>query len=283
MNHFYPRIILGLFVCVVLFLGQVEGQGLRYAMSTGARAAALGHAFTGVRGDFWALYHNPAGIAGTEAIQLGLHVERRFLLEELNYGSAGVVAPFAENQAIGLQVGSFGFDAYRENQLALSYGITLLDRISMGVRANYAGINISDQGATETYFVDVGINTAINDQLSLGFQAYNVNQAKLPTQAFEEPLPQVFSLGLAYEPSEKVLLVADVHKDLDFATSYRGGVEYQAADFFLFRLGISNEPLTWNAGFGLVFGGYTLDAAFGFHERLGYTPYLSMSYQFGRE
>ena len=50
----------------------------------------------GVRGSFWNLWANPAGIAGVESMEAGVFFERRFLLNKLNFGTAGFVMPFKQ-------------------------------------------------------------------------------------------------------------------------------------------------------------------------------------------
>ena len=64
----------------------------------GARRVGLGFAYTGVRGDFWSLFMNPAGIAGIQQMEVGAFIERRFLLNEINYGTLGFVTPLKQGK-----------------------------------------------------------------------------------------------------------------------------------------------------------------------------------------
>lgn len=269
-----------LWMGVGLLVPGLAWAGIEPSPATGARAISLGHAYVGVWGDYWSLYHNPAGIAGVESVQLGAYVERRFNLRELTYGSAGAVLPIFSRQAVGLDVSSFGFDAYRENRVGASYAINVLEVLSLGVKLNYSNLNIAQYGSTSAFSLDVGLNTALTDQLSVGFHAYNISQSRIVGESFEEDMPTVFTAGVAYQPSEKVLVVVDVQKDVDHPTSFRGGVEYAFAPSLAARVGVSTEPLTWNLGLGLSLKQLQLDAAFGYHERLGYTPHISMSFAF---
>ncbi|RMG30592.1 MAG: hypothetical protein D6730_02375 [Bacteroidetes bacterium] len=263
-----------------LLLPRYSLAGLEPSPGNGARAISLGYAYTGVWGDFWNVFHNPAGIAGVEGIQVGAYAERRFGLKELTYGSAGLVLPFGETQAVGLSASSFGFDAYRENSLGLSYAISVVDVLSLGVKLNYASLNIADYGGTGTFFVDVGINTAISEQLSLGVYAYNVSRGRITGQSLDEELPTIFTAGLAYQPTEQLLVVADVQKDIDHPVSFRGGIEYAIIPALRARVGVSTEPLSLNGGLGLVLNDLHIDVAFSYHERLGYTPHVSVNYGF---
>ncbi len=274
----YLRIILltCLFTCMT-YLGYA---GVEPIPGAGARAISLGKAYVGVWGDFWSLFYNPAGIVGVNGIQAGAYIERRFGLKELTFGSAGLVMPFKESQAVGLDFSSFGFDAYRENKVGMSYAIQLFDVLSIGAKVNYASVNIASYGSTSAFFVDIGLNTVITEQLSLGVNVYNVNRSRLIGQSLEEDIPTVFTAGIAYRPSAKVMVVADVQKDIDHQVSFRGGIEYVIIPALKARIGVSNEPLSWNAGLGFVFENLNLDLAFGYTDRLGYTPHLSLAYAF---
>ncbi len=265
-----------------LVLTPSVNAGIDPAPATGARAISLGRAYVGVGGNFWSLYHNPAGIAGIGATQVGAFFEQRFFLSELTYGGAGAVFPFKGSQALGLSLSSFGFSDYRENQLTATYAVEFFDKVRIGSTIHYAQLAIADYGSRSAVFADVGIQYQLNNKVSLGVSAYNVNRARLEGQNGSEFIPTQLTAGLAFRASDKVLIVADVQKDIDHAASFRAGVEYQLHPILAIRTGVSTEPLTYNIGLGLVFKGIELDLAFGVHEQLGLSPFMSLSYPFGQ-
>lgn len=245
----------------------------------GARRISLGNAYTGVRADFWSLFANPAGIAGIGGMQAGVYMERRFLLEELNYGAAGFVMPFMERHYAGFDFSGFGFGTYNEARLGLTYATTILDRLSLGAKLNYTRTSILGYGASAALFVDAGLIARISDDFSVGFRVFNANQADIKRQ-IEERIPTTLDLGLAYQASDKVLIVADIEKQVNFPTSFRGGVEYAFLKNFKARVGASTQPVTINAGIGLSLKSFDVDFANSYHEYLGYTPSLSLNYRF---
>jgi hypothetical protein len=269
-----------LWILLITFPQLILG-GVDPAPASGARAISLGRAYVGIGGDFWNLYHNPAGIAGIGQMQGGAFFEQRFFLRELTYGGAGLVAPFADRQAVGLSLSSFGFSSYRESMAAVAYGIRFFDKVSFGTSLHYANIAITDYGNGSAFFANVGLQYQISKQLNLGVSAYNVNRARLQTSSGEDFIPTQLTAGIAYQPSEKVLIVVDVQKDIDHPISFRGGIEYALLPALKIRSGVSTEPLTYNIGFGLDWQGAQLDVAFGVHEQLGLSPFLSLSYPFG--
>lgn len=246
---------------------------------SGARRISLGNAYTGVRGDFWSLYANPAGMAGIGNMTVGAFLERRFLLSEMNYGTVGFVTPFKEKHFAGVDFAGFGFGGYSESRIGLAYATTLLDRFSLGAKLNFARTSIETYGAASALFVDIGLNARVMEGFTLGFRVFNANQAELNTE-INEKIPTTLDFGLAYQVSDKVMIVGDVQKQVNFAFSFRGGVEYAIMDKLKARIGASTQPVTLNAGIGLALNSLDIDFASSYHEFLGYTPSLSVNFRF---
>jgi hypothetical protein len=93
------RIIVACFLSLISFPAFAGGE----QQPIGARRLSLGNAYTAVKGDYWAMYANPAGLVGMKEMKAGVFVERRFLLNQLNHGAAGFAMPFKERHAAGIQ------------------------------------------------------------------------------------------------------------------------------------------------------------------------------------
>jgi hypothetical protein len=246
----------------------------------GARLVSLGYAYSGLRGDLWSVFANPAGITGLERPAAGLYFEQRFFLQELTYGSAGVVYPFMEQHALGLEIRSFGFDAFRQNQIGLAYGVTVLDRISLGIKAKYANLNILDHGSAGVFLLDAGVQVQLNEQVGIGVTGQNLNRARIVTTlGGVEQTPTVLQTGVSYRPIEGVLLLAEVRKEEAYDPSFRGGIEYAIAPVLTARVGGGVQPLLLTGGLGLAWEGLALDLAFSYTEQFA-SPHLSVSYAF---
>ncbi|MFN8394390.1 MAG: hypothetical protein U0176_06930 [Bacteroidia bacterium] len=267
-------------LCIWLVLpGSLRAGGESQAL--GARRVGLGFAYTGVRGDFWQIGMNPAGIAGIKQMEAGAYIERRFLLNQLNMGSLGFAMPFYKGKHFaGFDASAFGFGGYAESKVGLSYATTLFERISLGAKLNYALISIDGYGNKSTFFANAGINCILSKHLNVGFRIFNANRAELQKDQ-DEKIPTTLDAGLAYQVSDKVLIVADIEKQVNYPLSLRGGVEYCPATFIKARIGASSQPVTLNAGVGIVVKGLNVDFSSTLHQYLGYTPALSLSYKFG--
>lgn len=248
----------------------------------GGRRISLGGAYTGVRGDFWNLQANPAGLVGIDAMQAGVFVERRFLMNQMNHGNFGYAMPFLDRHVAGVTFGGFGFGGYSDAQIGLAYGAKVIDQLSLGVRMNYRRTSIVNYGSAGALVIDAGLNALITKGLTLGFSVSNANQARLNKEIFEQ-IPTTLDFGLAYQASDKVLIVADVQKQVNYPYSFRGGVEYAIIPVLKARVGASTQPVTMNAGLGLDVKGFQVDWSNSYHEYLGYTPALSVSFKFGQK
>lgn len=250
---------------------------------TGARPIALGNAFTGVRGNLWSLYYNPAGIAGLSSAAAGVHIERRFLLSEMNFGSFAFAYPFKENHVAAVEAGGFGFGNYSEAKVGLTYATILAERFSLGAKINFAQTSIKNYGSATSIFIDLGFNAMISDDLSMGFSVYNATQGNIRKE-IQEKIPTIFTIGLAYQVSDKVLVVSDIQKHINFPFSYRGGIEYGFQKNFTARAGVTTAPVSFNAGIGFNTKGFEIDFANSYYmEVFGYTPSLSLTYNFGKK
>jgi hypothetical protein len=245
----------------------------------GARRIALGGAYMGVRGNFWNLWANPAGIAGMKNMEAGAFLERRFLLSQLNFGSAGFVLPFKDIHYAGVSFSGMGFGGYAESNVGLTYATMLFDRLSLGASVHYTRTSIKDYGASGAIIINAGINALLFEGFSLGFRVFNANQGEIKKEIGEK-IPTTLDLGAAYQISDKVLIVADLQKQVEFGASVRGGIEYAFHKNFKARVGASNYPVTINAGLGFSAKSLDIDFSNTFHQQLGYTPSLSLSYRF---
>ena len=122
-------------------------------LPVGARATAMGSAFSAAANDISALFWNPGGLATSAA--KGAMVSHLDYVAETTHTWAGVSFPFAGGErALGFQVGVFGFDDQPEytvenpngtgrsysvsnSVLGLTYAQRFNDRFSFGLTGKY--------------------------------------------------------------------------------------------------------------------------------------------------
>lgn len=138
----------------------------------GARAEALGGAFTALANDASALYWNPAGLSQLQNISFTANHTR--WLANTNFQYFGVVLPFGNNMVFGIGVTILDYidnqpvrtinqpegtgEFYDASDLAIgaSYGMALTENFSFGLTAKYIRQSIWHETA-ESFAFDFGV------------------------------------------------------------------------------------------------------------------------------
>ena len=239
-----------------------------------ARSIALGGsgvAFTGLS----SLGNNPAGLAGLESWGGSAQAERRFLLSELQLFSAGGAIPTASG-TFGLLVNYFGFREYNEQKIGLLYARKLFDQLYLGAQVGFFNTRIPEYGSKGLLTFDLGLLAPLSRQLSFGLHLLNPIRQEIREG---EDLPTVLRFGLEYQPAEKIHLLAEVEKDIQYKARVHAGLEYQLIEILFLRLGVATEPVSMSFGIGLALaGGLSIDVASSYHQVLGFTPGIGLSY-----
>ena len=241
----------------------------------GARAIGMG--FTGLTfQDVHAVFTNSAGLANLDRTAVAAFGEQRFLVEELGAYSFGVVLPTSAG-TFGLGVQHFGFEGYNEQRIGLAYARPLAENLSIGGQFLALNTKIQEYGSGLALTFAVGLQYQALPQLEF---AARVNSPVRVEEANGAFLPTVLSLGARYSPSDRVSLLLEAEKDIDYPVRTKVGVEYRVADPFYLRFGAATHPATVTLGVGYqIAERLWFDVASGYHEILGFSPAAGIHYQ----
>lgn len=264
----------GIFILAIIGTVSLNGQsGL--APAPGARGLALGGAGL-TFDDINSIFSNQAGLAGLEQWAASVAAEQRFLVEALQTASLGIAYPTSSG-TFGVSVHHFGFEDYREQRFGLAYGRKLMEGLSIGAQALLYHTNIPEYGSRSLLSFELGLQARISPEFRMGLHVLNPARIEILP---DEYLPTMLRFGLAYAPSEKLLLLAEIEKDIAFPVRIRSGVEYHLAEPFYLRGGLATQPAVACFGLGYAFeNGLGIDIASAYHQWLGFTPALSLSYR----
>lgn len=244
--------------------------------SIGGRSAGLANASLTLT-DLWSVHHNQAGLAYLEKISAGIFYENRYLLSELSV-KGGVAAIPTKSGVFGVSISSFGYSAYSENKYGVAYARKLSDKFSVGIQLNYLSTQLSEPYGNKSVLAgEIGFRAQLTNELSAAAHIFNPTRAKLADYN-DERTPTILRFGLGYAFSEKVTVVAEAEKDIDYAPAIKAGIEYYVIEQLYLRAGVGSKPFTSAFGFGLKLKQFQLDFASTFHQTLGYTPQVSLSY-----
>ncbi|MEM9528887.1 MAG: hypothetical protein AAGA31_19910 [Bacteroidota bacterium] len=224
-----------------------------------------------------ALWTNPAGLAAAEKrVMASATAEQRFGLSELTLANLGAVYGSGFG-GFGLQLGSFGFDRYRETRIGLAYGRQLSESFTVG--AEFTGFATNTEGYANTFDLTFGLGMQLRllPELSVGARIFS----PFRTERFpEEYLPQLLAIGASYQPNNQITLNVEVHQDAEFSTRFRAGLEYLPAEQLSIRLGVTTEmaELSFGLGYELI-EGLDLSAGAVWHEVLGVWPGVGITWR----
>ena len=211
-------------------------------VGVGARAAAMGGAYTSIADDGTALHWNPAGLTRVDGHRLTLsHVS---WLQGVKYNYVSYAAPAGSDAGIGVALEQGGADSwdntgegsFETGDFAgvVGYGRRMSDDIGVGADLKFLSSSLGDHGAS-SYAVDLGVLYSVNDKASVGAAVRNLGPG-LTFESGTDPLPVTMTLGGSYR-WRGVLLSMDLEKANDLSATTRVGAEYAPVRYLDLRAG----------------------------------------------
>jgi len=244
----------------------------------GVRQNSLGNAGININ-DVWSAKNNPGSFAFMTGTQASLIYQNRFLVSELA-SQALAFGHKTQKGNIGFFFNHTGFSLFRTLQLGGTYAIALSPRLGMGVNFNYQQTRFGDiYGVKHHVAAGIGLQYKLNQTVFISGTVQNVNRSKV-SNTENERLPTVFSLGMSYEISDKVLWLLDLEKELASRINVKSGIELAAHEYFDVRLGVNSFPFQSSFGFGTHYKQLQVDLAANWHSQLGLAPSFGVLYKF---
>jgi len=256
-------------------------------IGVGARAAAMGDAFTAVADDSTSLYWNPAGLTRLKGCELSTMYNMWFEGISQGYVSAGFPL-LGGTMGVGTNYVNMGdlegrdesgnptgvFQAY---DLAACVGFAgRLGKLSLGLSGGIVRSTVAAD-SNSAFLGTVGGLFEINQNFSVGAVAQN-----LGTKLGDDSLPLIFKVGLSLKQGS-FCLAADIGKSQETALYYCVGVEGWIGNILALRAGYRiNQDIGsgWTAGLGFKMGGFALDYAYVPYSNLGNTHRISLGIGF---
>jgi hypothetical protein len=154
----------------------------------------------------------------------------------------------------------------------------LSEKFMAGVQMNYQGIRLSENyGSKNTVTAEAGILFLITENWKVGMSVFNIGRAKLAAFA-DDRFTTLMRLGTSYKVSDKVLVVAEAEKNVDYPIRIKAGMDYQVVKNFYFRAGLATQPIEATFGFGYKMKSLQLDIGSAYHQQLGWSPHFSLTF-----
>jgi len=267
------------------------------AIEEGARATAMGGAFTAVSDDATAVFWNPAGLGMTDGFKLTGMGTRLFSVDGLSENVVSFTYSGWERTGIGAGWARTGVDeVYDENTFVVSAGRQVLTdgfavggtfrlyRLAAPGYEYYNDPNFED--GAQDYAFDLGfLYRAPTWSAACVFR--NIGQPEMSlisTTEERDPITSEIRLGGAYTFREVMLISGEVRIPNEVPSYYTRSVRYALGTeiwfvgAFALRAGINDGKAT--AGLGLKMSWLTIDASLLSVRRPGTKYRLSLSLDF---
>ena len=256
-------------------------------IGVGARATAMGGAFTALADDSTSLYWNPAGLAQMKAGELSATYNLWFEDIRQGYlgmgfpslgGTLGLAANYVDMGTLegrdeaGNLTGNF---TASDLELMVGYAKKISPKFSFGFGAGIIQDTIAEDKES-AFLANVGLLTEVSKPLFLGFAVQNIG-----TELGGDPLPLTLRVGLALRPGPFEIAL-DLVKPTDDDTYYCAGAEWWIEKIVAVRAGYkSNQDAGsgFTAGLGFKVATVDLDYAYVDFGDLGNTHRISLGFK----
>ncbi len=245
----------------------------------GSRSAGIGRSSVAIT-DFWGAMNNQAGIALYKKPAVGIYYESRFLLSELSTKSVAGILP-TKYGVFAATYNHFGYSLYNSQKIGVAYARAFGSKLRIGLQLDYLQTTLGNNyGNKGNVTFELGIQTDINDKITIGAWVFNPIMVKL-AEYDDEKLPAVFRVGFAWNISEGFLATVEAEKSTAInPVMFRGGLEYELNGKFFFRTGFSTRKEIFSFGFGLKLKHLVFDISAIMHESMGFSPQTSLIFEF---
>jgi hypothetical protein len=240
----------------------------------GARSSGLAQASTTLK-DEWSLFNNVGTLAKVEKLSTAFAYEVRPSLQGTNRMAAILNAPFKFG-TFGIGLFRFGDDLYSEQLVSAGFS-NQFGIASLGVKVNYIQYRAEGFGTKTAWSINFGGLAQITEKIAIGAYITNLNQPKLSVQN-DERIPTSLTAGIGFKPTNKILLLAEVVKDLEYDPTMKAALEYTIHKKVFVRTGFNLQPDVGYFGLGFLSQQLRLDYSIAYSSTIRFTHQASAIY-----
>lgn len=245
----------------------------------GGRVSGMGNVQVAITDLF---SQNQGSLGLLEQHEVGIFSRQRFLLKELSqlYANGVFVSKWGN---FGLKTFYTGHPDFNNTQLGFAYGKKLSNTFSGGVQVNMHQYAITNYGTSTLLSFELGFRAKLSDYFNLGFHLFNPGNTSLNQEngLILQTKPAI-NLGISFY-QENYLIATEVSKEgNNVAPNLKLGAEYTFYEVLFFRLGINTNPSLMSFGIGTQWKNLKADVNYSYHQLLGSTPGISISYTFDK-
>lgn len=259
---------------LLIFLFSIRASGAYGIADARSRSLALADAAITSDATGWS---NPAALAFLKRPCIILSAENPWGIPELASGALSSCLPVNAG-TFALSFNRYGYEAFHESQVRLSFGKSLGKKVKAGIHLDYLNIRQNgDYGNLYAIIPSFGVQVLPTSSLVLGLQVSNPAAQGYYPRGFMK-IPIVIKAGLAYQPDPEILFCLEMYSESDYKTVYCGGIEYNFVKQFSFRMGLSSShSMQYSFGIGYLGKHLRTDIAVAHHPFLGFSPAITIT------
>lgn len=225
---------------------------------------------------------NPSLIALSRQKSVHIQYFNLYGLKELNRLGGSFQCPNAF-LPVGVDISSFGYEAYRENSLRVVVGKPLNRQWAMGIAFRYAWLQtVWTEPSVSCLSADIGLNCRLVENLLIGLliqdlPSFQIGNKSIDYKSFKDFRVQI---GFQWEVINNLLIVGALGGRDEQKIEGNAGLEYTVWKTFHLRAGLQTAPLLPSFGIGCDFRRFTLDVAAVYHSVLGIQTGIGLSFSF---
>lgn len=262
----------------IVFIICSRAYGLGEFRTSGARQAGMGFNSISLQ-SVYSIFNNQAASAYLDKKSFGLYYSPVFVGQGVNNISGVVAIPVSKAGTFGLSFGYYGFNAYNDKKVGLSYAIKLAKYISIGVQLDWLNTRIEGYGQKNFATFEMGVMAKPIEELSIAAHVYNPLKLYVDNNKTEK-IPTVLKFGATYEAIKKFFVTLELEQEFGKKTRVRFGLDYTLKDLVSFRAGVSTDPTVASVGVGVKLKqGLMIDFATSYNVNIGFLPHVGIAYE----
>jgi hypothetical protein len=296
-----PAVLNALVVLAVAAGAAAESRGTSAGLvlnfPVGARALAMGEAYTASVGDLSGMHQNPAALGFLKTWGVSAFYQRRIAGDNfggVDFSSAagpGVIGlsfvyySAGDVDLTGIGTGTRTVNALEDYVVAVSYAAGPMEDLQLGMTFKILRSTLVEEFDAWDGAVDFGLQyRPAGGRLLIGAAARHLGEG-LSYMSNESPLPRTFALGLAClleVAGGPMTLAGDAVKIRDLDLRCRLGFEYVVERVLAVRLGyrLGYDTSDFTFGLGVVIGGLEISHGVGVMQEFDDIQMTQVIYRF---
>lgn len=229
--------------------------------------------------NIWSVNNNIGQLSKLDKTTISISSFQPFLIKDFTTSSFVLGIP-VNMGAVGINYSNSGNMHLQMHQIGCGYSLKMGENFRSGIKLNYYQINAGDfynnQGL---FFADIGMGANLSEELKIGAIINNFTFTKMADYN-DERLITNFLFGASYYFSEFLIIHTGVEKNINYPASFLAGINYQPNEKIFLNAGVGSKPNLSSFGFGIIQQNFTFCFATQLHQFLGWSPEISVTYQF---